>query len=152
MTLDFVKKPELVGEDLDLYFWQSPHFQIFEDVHGTVVRVHDGDTLTIRIPERDFDFPIRFNNSAAPELSERGGHESRDWLKGVIEGRAIDVIIDPDNRVEKWGRLLGEIRSKGIDMGLISHTRGQSVPWIQRKDMVFPDFKVGWKTGDWEKS
>jgi len=84
--------------------------------------------------ERDFPFQVRFANSAAPELSEKGGRESRDWLKNQIEGKLVYITIDPNNRVEKWGRLLGLVSRLGIDMGEASHMFGFSVPWISRKD------------------
>jgi endonuclease YncB( thermonuclease family) len=142
MTHDFKAFPELAGEDLDLYTWQSPHIQLFEDFTALVVKVHDGDTITVRIPERSFDFPIRFNNSAAPELSEKGGHASRDWLKSKLEGEMVELLIDRDNRVEKWGRLLGQVNHMGIDMGFASAMAGHSVPWVQRNDMVFPKWDV----------
>jgi endonuclease YncB( thermonuclease family) len=136
---DFKRFPELAGEDLDLYYWDSPHRQIFENFHAKVVDVHDGDTIKVLWSERDFAFPIRFNNTAAPELNEKGGIESRNWLRNQLLGKEVEVIIDLNNRVEKWGRLLGQINVGGFDIGEISALEGHSVPWAQRKDGVIED-------------
>tara|TARA_Y100000310_G_C20693411_1_gene823848 strand:- start:4580 stop:5026 length:447 start_codon:yes stop_codon:yes gene_type:complete len=141
MAHDFRQKPELQGEALDLYYWQSPHKQIFENFTAKVVKVIDGDTVTLRWPERDFDFQLRFNNNAAPELSEKGGRESQKWLENQILNEEVDIIIDPNNRVEKWGRLLGQIISKGFDIGEMSVVAGQSLPWSERKDGQI-EFKI----------
>ena len=53
----------------------------------------------------------------APELNETGGVRSRNRLKQIIEGKQIEVIINKNNRVGKWGRLLGEVRHNGFDIG-----------------------------------
>ena len=114
MVHDFKNFPELPNGKFDTEYFNSPHKQITEDIMATVVKVHDGDTITLHWDERDFDFPMRVVNIDAPELNEDGGHESRDHLKGFIEGALVQIIIDPDNRVEKWGRLLGDIIHRGM--------------------------------------
>ena len=134
MTPDFVNFPELTGSDLELYYFMSPHKQIFEDFSAEVVKVHDGDTVTLRWSERDFDFPLRFLNIAAPELKEKGGLASRDWLAGQIFGKTIEIKIDKDNRVGKFGRLLGKVELGGIDVGQNSVMLGHSLPWDLRSD------------------
>ena|SRR3990167_4746710 len=140
MAHDFVNFPELTDSQMDIYYFQSPHKQIFEDFRATCTKVHDGDTITVRWSQRDFDFPIRFINIAAPELKEDGGKESKNWLETKVLGEEVDIKIDPRNRVEKWGRLLGKIELKSIDLGEESVTMGKSVPWEQRKDGIIPDF------------
>lgn len=142
MVHDFKRFPELQGEDLDLYYWQSPHKQIFENFTAQVVKVHDGDTITLKWSEREFEFPIRFNNTAAPELNEEGGKESQRWLESQLLNEEVEIIIDPDNRVEKWGRLLGQVIHQGFDIGELSIFAGQSVTWAERKDGLI-DFRVG---------
>lgn len=80
MTHDFKLWPELSNRQMEMYYWQSPHKQITESFKAYVVRVIDGDTLRVRWKERDFDFPVRLINCAAPELDEKGGKESKSWL------------------------------------------------------------------------
>ena len=142
---DFDKFPELTNNQADLYYWESPHKQIFEDFTATVIRVHDGDTIRVRCGFRDFDFPIRFANIAAPELSEVGGKESQSWLEQKLLGKEVDIKINRKNRVEKYGRLLGNIIFSGLDVGEESIINAKSVPWAMRNDgkilSSIPDFE-----------
>ena len=119
---------------MQFYYFQSPHKQITESFSARVVRVHDGDTITVNWRERDFDFPVRFSDTAAPELSEEGGFEARDWLEERILGTMVDIEVDPDNRVEKWGRILGRVFIGGIDIGAEETRLGFSKTWSMRND------------------
>jgi endonuclease YncB( thermonuclease family) len=107
MAHDFIKFPELTNSQMQLYYFESPHKQITEDFKAEVIKVHDGDTITLRTSFRDFDFPLRLLEINATELNEPEGPVSRDWLKEKIEGKNIEVIINKENRVGKYGRLLG---------------------------------------------
>jgi len=133
MPHDFQSFPELTNTQMDFYYLQSPHKQITENFTAKVVKVHDGDTITVRWSERDFDFPIRFINIAAPEMNENGGHESQQWLEQRLLGQTVDVVITPENRVEKWGRLLGNIIQNGFDVGEEQIIQGFVTSWEQRK-------------------
>jgi len=116
MSHDFVNFPELTDSQMQIYYFQSPHKQILESFHGECIRVIDGDTIMVRMSERNFDFPVRFNNINAPEMSE-GGKPAKQWLKNRIEGQSIDVLVDPKNRVGKYGRLLGTPLHNGMSLG-----------------------------------
>ena len=140
MPRDWKRFPELRNSELDVYYFESPHKQIFEDFRAKVVKVHDGDTVTLRWVERNFDFPLRLLNIAAPELNEKGGKESQSWLENEILNEEVDVIMDSSHRVEKWGRLLGKIEHKGIDMGEMSIINGHAISWEQRGDGKIPDW------------
>jgi len=134
MTHDFTAFPELTDEQMNFYYFDSPHKQIFESFRAQVIKVHDGDTITLRWFERDFDFPVRFSDIAAPELSEAGGEDSKNWLERKLLNEEVDVSIDPKNRVEKWGRLLGKIYFNGISIGDESINAGKSISWENRND------------------
>ena len=140
MPHDFKNFPELTNSQMEIYYFESPHKQITEDFRAEVVGVHDGDTIKLRADFRDFDFPLRFLDIAAPELKEVGGPESQGWLEGLLLGEVVDVKINPVNRVEKWGRLLGDIIFKGIDVGNQSVGLGFAKTWDGRNDGVIPDF------------
>ena len=114
---DFIRFPELTNNQMNLYYFDSPHQQIAEDFDARVVRVIDGDTVRLEVSWRDFDFPLRISNLLAAELNEKGGVRSRNHLKGLIEGKTIEVIVNKKNRVGKWGRLLGRVRERGFDIG-----------------------------------
>ena len=112
---NFVEFPELTNAQLELFQLTSPHVQIVEDFDATVVKVVDGDTVRLRTAFRDFDFPLRLLDIDAPELGQ-GGREAKVWLTDRLLGQKIKVLINPSNRVGKFGRLLGHIMSKGLSV------------------------------------
>ncbi len=127
MAHDFKRFPELTNRQMNLYYFESPHKQITQDFVAKVVKVTDGDTIRVKWEDRDFDFPIRFIDIAAPELDEIGGAKSQSWLESEILGEEVTVVMDRKNRVEKWGRLLGRILFRGIDINQASMNGGFSI-------------------------
>jgi len=117
MAHNFKRYPELTNNQMNMYYFDSPHQQIAEDFDAKVVNVHDGDTVRLEVGWRDFTFPLRMSNLMAAELNEEGGIRSRNHLKDMIEGEMVEVVINKMNRVGKYGRLLGELRYKGFDVG-----------------------------------
>jgi len=140
MAHDFERFPELTLAEAEKEYWFSPHKQIFEDFTARCVKVHDGDTITLSWTLRDFTFPLRLSNLAAPELHDKGGVEARNWLEQRVLGEIVDIKIDPNNKVEKWGRLLGRLNWQGLDISYQEAIETDSVPWERRKDGVIPDF------------
>ena len=117
MPHDFNKFPELTNAQMELYYFESPHKQITEDFVAEVVKVTDGDTVRVTCSFRDFDFPVRFLDINAPEMNEPNGREVQQWLESEILGTEVDITIDRNHRVDKWGRILGKIINRGMDMG-----------------------------------
>jgi len=113
---DFKRFPELTNEQLNDLRFMSPHIQIEEDFYANVEKVHDGDTITLRVDFRDFSFPLRFDGIDAPELNA-GGDKAKEWLKSRLEGRDVTILINRENRVGKYGRLIGRVLSNGMDVG-----------------------------------
>ena len=143
MVHNFKKYPELTNRQMELYYSQSPHQQITEDFMARVVKVTDGDTIRVFTSFRNFTFPIRLSNIASPELNERGGLESQQWLEKEILGKEVEIVIDYKNRVEKWGRLLGSIFFGGMDMGEESIANGFSVRFDEIQDTgAIPSFSA----------
>lgn len=141
MAHDFKAFPELTNQQMTFYYFDSPHEQITRNFQAKVTKVHDGDTIRVKTDFRDFEFPIRFSNISAAELNEEGGTRSRDWLASKIDGEEIYVIVDPSNRVGKFGRILGEIIHMGININEESMRQRQSIDFSIRHNVVLPDFK-----------
>jgi endonuclease YncB( thermonuclease family) len=141
---DYKNYPELSNKEIEEFGFESPHVQITEDFVADVVKVHDGDTITLRTDFRDFDFPLRFNSIDAPELNTGSpGEEARDFLKEQIDGAEVEIKINKNNRVDKYGRLLGNVISRGIDMGDAEMRLGYAVPFGKKNEGAIPtDFKV----------
>ena len=137
---DYTKYPELTNSQMQVLQFSSPHQQITQDFQAEVIKVHDGDTVTLRTRFRDFDFPLRLLNIDAPELSE-GGQEARDWLKAKILGKDVQILINISNRVGKYGRLLGRIFSGGSDIGQEELYLGLCKPFGMKKEGQVRDTK-----------
>lgn len=129
---DFKRFPELTNNQMQLYYFDSPHKQITENFTAKVVSVHDGDTIRVETSFRDFNFPIRLAELAAPELDERGGTESQKWLEQRINGKEVYVILSKQ-RVEKWGRLLAKIMYDGVITGEESIMQGHATSWKDKE-------------------
>ncbi len=136
MPVDFVKFPELRNSQFDFYYLKSPHKQITEDFWADVVKVQDGDTITLRTSFRDFDFPLRLARIDAPELNDTKGRESQQWLEGKLRKAFVLVKIDPQNRVEKWGRLLGDVIHNGVSVSEESEIMGFSQDFKNREPPI----------------
>jgi len=125
---------------MDVYYFESPHKQITENFMAKVEKVTDGDTVRVSCDFRDFNFPIRISDLAAPELNE-GGRESQKWLENRLLGEEVEVIVSKA-RVEKWGRLLADIRHFGELMSEAVVMNGQGVSWENRdQNQVFGNFE-----------
>jgi len=147
---DFKALPELSNAEIAAFGFASPHEQITADFQAFVVKVHDGDTVTLRCDFRDFDFPLRFSSIDAPELNTGvPGEEARDFLAGMIEGEEVLVKIDPLNRVEKWGRLLGDVVIGGQVAGEILLQAGYALPFERRREGEIPDLNKVLEVGQW---
>ena len=120
MTHDFKRFPELTNSQMRHYYFDSPHKQIGENFMARVIKVTDGDTIRVRVDFRDFDFPIRFMDTDAPEMNTREGQQSQKWLEEQILDQEVEILIDPQNRIEKWGRLLGEVLFQGMNLNKLS--------------------------------
>ena len=134
---DYKNYPELTNSQIADFGFSSPHKQITEDFEAEVVKVHDGDTITLRVPFRDFDFPLRLLDIDSPEMNA-GGEEARDWLRGQILGETVQIKIDNNNRVGKYGRLLGRIVSRGLDMAETELRLGLAQPFGKKNEGKIP--------------
>lgn len=136
MSHDFKQFPELTNSQMQVYYFASPHKQIVEPLIAKVVKVTDGDTIRVKWQERDFDFPVRFAELAAPERNEKGGKESQSWLESQILGKEVEVI-PTKTRVEKWGRLLANIIHMGMNMSQLSIDTGHAISWAEREQSTW---------------
>ena len=132
---DYKEFPELTNNEINEMQLTSPHKQITEDFDAMVVKVHDGDTITLRTNFRDFDFPLRLLGIDSPEMNAGGG-EARDWLKAKILGANVRIEIDKKVRVGKWGRLLGKVIHRGLDVGEEEIYLGLATPFEERGEEI----------------
>lgn len=135
---DFKKFPELTDTQMELLYHKSPHRQILEDFQATVTKVIDGDTLELYWKGRDFTFPLRMLDINAPEMNEPQGKEVQSWLELKILDKKVDIVIDPKQRVGKWGRLLGKVIHRGLDIGEFMMILGKVTSFEARDEGTRP--------------
>ena len=145
---DYTNFPELTNRQIEEFGFTSPHVQITENFNAEVVRVHDGDTITVSTSFRDFIFPIRFLDIDAPEMNE-GGEEARDYVRGRILNKIVTVLINRKNRVDKWGRLLGRIIHGGSDIGEEELRLGIVTTFKNRREEQLPKMDKMFNIKQW---
>lgn len=137
---DFRRFPELTNAQMSEFEFASPHIQIKRSFRGTVNTVHDGDTITVDTVFRDFPTKVRFGLIDTKELSEEGG-EAKEYVRRRIEGKLVEILVDPENRVGRYGRLIGEVIIEGINLGQELINIGLATPFSQRNEGKLPNIK-----------
>lgn len=105
------------GSSIDDATWANTVSFVPPITGGKVIKVYDGDTITIasKLPIRNspiYKFPIRLIGIDSPEIKGRSDAEkefakkSRDALNELIYNRNVTL---KDVRTEKYGRLLANV-------------------------------------------
>ena len=97
-----------------------------EVISGTVVAVHDGDTLTLKTQFEEKK--IRLASIDAPELNQTYGAEARDKLKGLVLGKQVQVDF---SKRDKYSRLVGKVVLNSDDINLKQVQLGAA--WVYRE-------------------
>lgn len=74
-------------------------------IRGQVVKVADGDTLTL-IDDRKFKYRVRLLGIDAPERDQPYGKESSENLKWLVYGKRVTVEYSKHDR---YGRIVGKV-------------------------------------------
>lgn len=105
-----------------------------ETIHGKVVGVADGDTLTILSPDH-IQTRIRLFGIDAPEKSQAFGQKSKASLSDLVFGQEVDVIVET---LDRYGRTVGTVIYRGSDVNLEQVRRGMA--WVYRKYSRDPNY------------
>jgi endonuclease YncB( thermonuclease family) len=106
----------------------APFIPVCADVlQGTVVGVHDGDTLTL-LDASHHQHKIRLAGIDAPELGQAFGRVSRKHLADQVAGRT--VVIEWTKR-DKYQRLVGKVLLDGRDINISQIEAG--LAWHYKK-------------------
>jgi endonuclease YncB( thermonuclease family) len=89
------------------------------DVLGTVVSVHDGDTLTVLVERRQVK--VRLVDIDAPELKQPFGTRSRESLAEMCFGKIASVDVRGQDR---YKRTIGQVTCAGTDANAEQVRRG----------------------------
>lgn len=81
---------------------------------GRVVRVADGDTVTVLDPSNT-QHRIRLEGIDAPESHQAFGTQSKKNLSEMIFGKDVTIVYQ---KTDQYGRLVGKIVLDGMDVNL----------------------------------
>ena len=98
-----------------------------ELIHGRIVGVADGDTVTL-LDRTNATTKVRLHQIDAPEKRQDFGQRSKQSLADLVFGKAVDVEVFT---VDKYGRSVGRILVGGQDANLEQVRRGMA--WVYRK-------------------
>ena len=105
-----------------------------EQLHGRVVGVADGDTVTI-LDSRNQQYRIRLLGIDAPEKGQPYGKVAKQVLSDRIINREVDVLV---NGVDRYHRTLGKILLNGEDQNLRLIRDGLAWHYVQYSKTQFP--------------
>ena len=94
---------------------------------GKVVKVSDGDTVTILTSDKT-QHKIRLNDIDAPEKKQAFGNKSKDNLAKYIAGKTVTVEYQ---KKDKYKRILGTIYYNNTDINLQQVKDGYA--WVYKK-------------------
>lgn len=97
-----------------------------ETLHGRVVHVADGDTLTI-LNVRNEQTKIRLAGIDAPEKAQAFGQRAKEHLTGLVQGKEVRVET---TKKDKYGRQVGQVLLNETDVNLSQLRAG--LAWFYR--------------------
>ena len=98
------------------------HISHADVLHGLVVAVSDGDTITV-LDESKQQHKIRLMGIDAPEKKQAYGQRSKESLSELVYMKDVDVTW---TKRDRYGRTVGQVSVDGTDMCLEQIKRGMA--------------------------
>ena len=111
-----------------LLFVLLVHGVCAETIQGKVIRIAEGDTLTIFDSSTKRELKIRLAGIDAPEREQPHFETSRQNLAGLAYGKVVTVKW---HKRDRYGRLVGTVTADWADVGL-AQVRAGHAWWFQR--------------------
>jgi endonuclease YncB( thermonuclease family) len=94
-------------------------------IHGRVIHVSDGDSITVRSGEANIK--VRLAQIDAPETSQPWGTRAKQELAGLVGGQDVTLtVIDHD----RYGRSVAQITRDNLDVNRAMVARGAAWAYI----------------------
>ncbi len=113
----------MVDQAIDTPTQSVPQYHL----SGTVVRIADGDTLTL-LDASNTQHKIRLHGIDTPERGQPFGNAAREALESFVAGQRIEVDIQDTDR---YGRTVGTVYRNGQNVNL-ALVRGGWAWWYER--------------------
>jgi endonuclease YncB( thermonuclease family) len=106
------------------------------DLNGIVVRITDGDTLTLLTDQQD-QITVRLTEIDTPESGQAWGTSSKEALSALVFSQRVRVV---DNGQDQYGRTLGRIYKGDLDVSAEMIRSGSA--WAYRAYLTDQSFLV----------
>ena len=93
----------------------------------SVVRVSDGDTITVQPVDSVEPVRVRLAQIDAPEKKQPYGLEAKATLSALLDGHTVTVEYD---KTDRYGRVIGQLYADGKDVNLALVEAGMA--WVYR--------------------
>lgn len=110
-----------------ILFFVVSQFAAAYDLQGRVVKVADGDTLTLLTPDKR-QHKIRLNQIDAPESNQPWGKRSKEALITLVANKNVTVKVSGKDR---YGRLLGTPFLQSMDICKEQIKNGNAWVYVQ---------------------
>ena len=97
------------------------------DIHGKVVAVADGDTITILTSAKE-QVKIRLHGIDAPERGQDFGTKSKQALSDLVFGKQVRIETEGKDR---YGRVIGTVFVDGVDVNLAMVDMGLAWHYVE---------------------
>lgn len=98
----------------------------YADFTGTVVKVADGDTITVL--HDDERVKIRLSGIDAPEKAQRFGNAAERNMTDMVFGKEVRVV---EQGRDRYGRAIGRVYQNDVDVSAEQIKQGMA--WVYRK-------------------
>lgn len=105
----------------------------YSDITGIVVKVYDGDTITVMNDGKLTK--VRLYGIDAPEIGQDYGIASKQALFDAIAGNTVTV---KENGIDRYGRVIGIVMLAGIDINKEMILRGHA--WCYQQYNKNPEY------------
>lgn len=122
------KHLNIISVSILFIFFISSSFA--KSISGTVIKIADGDTLTILTPTKE-QVKIRLAEIDAPEKNQAFGNVSRQSLANICFRKNAVVHYE---KADRYKRILGRVYCNGVDANAKQIQRGMA--WVYDKYAV----------------
>lgn len=127
MNRSFFGRIEAIFQAIVLFFVCFSLSFAGESIHGKVIGVHDGDTLTMLV-DGNKKIKIRLAQIDAPESDQAFWQKSRQSLAEMVFSKSVSVEKET---VDQYGRVVGTIYLGSMNVNKNQVARGMA--WVYRK-------------------
>ena len=110
-----------IEDDILNATWDNSKSYIPHVTGGKVIKVYDGDTITIATKLKGdeclYRFSVRLNGIDTPELKTKNTHEKEHAIvaRDALHDKIFDKMVELKNvSMEKYGRLLADVYFEGV--------------------------------------